>query len=202
MNILLVDDHALFREGFKLVLEGVWDVAPCVQQAASVEAALLLAGKETFDLIFLDLGLPGLRGMDGLQAIRQGFPGVSVVVLSATDGSEMVRQAMLYGAQAYIPKSAGKDVMEKALRHVLNGEIFVPAVSETCAGDSRLEDILTARQVEVLAELCAGRSNKEIAEYLGMSENTVRVHVSATLHQLGVRSRTEAVLLAKRKGFF
>lgn len=201
MNILLVDDHALFREGFKLLLGRLWTDAPRVVEAGSAEAGLAAAEEQDFDLVFLDFGLPGLDGLDGLRAFRKRCPETCLVVLSAVDGAEVVRQALLYGAQGYIPKATSPEAMQEALRQILDGKVYAPP-SAGPAGGERLDQALTARQVEVLAELCAGRSNREIAEQLGMSENTVRVHVSALFRQLGVRSRTEAVLLAKRKGLF
>lgn len=203
MNILLIDDHALFREGFKLMLARVLPDGVRMVEAGSAEAGLAAAAGESFDLVFLDLGLPGLGGLDGLRAVRRQCPDACLVVLSAVDGSEVVRQALFYGAQGYIPKTIAVDEMRVAVRRILDGEVYAPthAIDEPNSPE-RLDQKLTARQVEVLAELCAGRSNREIGDYLGMSENTVRVHVSAIFRELGVRSRTEAVLLAKRKGLF
>lgn len=202
MNILLVDDHALFRGGFKLMLAKLWDAPPRVVEASSAEVGIAAAEQQDFDLIFLDLGLPGLEGIDGLRAFRRTCPITCIVVLSAVDGAEVVRQALLYGAQGYIPKSVSAEVMEDALQQILSGRVYVPTNLPAADGGERLDDLLTTRQVEVLAELCAGRANREIADQLGMSDNTVRAHVSAIFRQLGVRSRTEAVLMAKRKGLF
>lgn len=202
MNVLLVDDHALFREGFKLMLAKLWEVVPCIVEAGTAEAGIAATENCEFDLIFLDFGLPGLGGLDGLRAFRQACPTTTLVVLSAVDGAEIVRQAVLYGAQGYIPKTIGIREMEDALRQILDGCVYLPPSVGSEAASDRLDQLLTARQVEVLAELCAGRSNREIAEQLGMSENTARVHVSAIFRELGVRSRTEAVLMAKRKGIF
>lgn len=200
MNILLIDDHTLFREGFKLMLNGLWDEPPRITEVGSAEAGLDIVARETFDLIFLDMGLPGLDGLDGLRAFRHACPTTCLVVLSGIEGAEMVRQSLLYGAQGYIPKTMSSEAMFSALRQILAGQVYAPAAVAPADGGTRLEDILTSRQVEVLVELCAGRANREIAEQLGMSENTVRVHASAIFRLLGVRSRTEAVLLAKRKG--
>ena len=202
MNILLVDDHALFRQGFKLMLAKLWDTPPRVVEESSVESGIAAAAQQDFDLIFLDLGLPGLGGIDGLRALRRTCPTTCLVVLSAVDGAEVVRQALLYGAQGYIPKTVSAEVMEDALHQILGGQVYVPDNLSPADGGGRLDDLLTTRQVEVLAELCAGRANREIGDQLGMSENTVRAHVSAIFRQLGVRSRTEAVLMAKRKGVF
>jgi two-component system, NarL family, nitrate/nitrite response regulator NarL len=184
------------------MLAKILEVVPRFVEVGSVEAALDMTADATFDLIFLDLGLPGLGGLDGLRAIRQKLPTACVVVLSAVEGAEMVRQALLYGAQGYIPKTVSAEEMKRALQQILDGQIYRPVDHAADNGETRLDEVLTTRQTEVLAELCAGRSNREISEYLGMSENTVRAHVSATFRQLDVRSRTEAVLLAKRKGLF
>jgi len=202
MNILLVDDHTLFRDGFKLMVESLWDTAPRIVEAGSAEAGLSAAGQENFDLIFLDLGLPGLEGMDSLRLFRRTCPATCLVVLSAVKSAEVVRQALLHGAQGYIPKTVSAGAMREAIGKILEGDIYVPTDTAPMPSGDHIEALLTERQVDVLGELCAGRSNREIAEYLGMSENTVRVHVSALFRQLDVRSRTEAVLLAKRKGWF
>lgn len=203
MNILLIDDHALFREGFRLMLGRILPDVHRVVETGSAEAGLAATATEKFDLVFLDLGLPGLGGLDGLRAMRHQCPDTYLVVLSAVDGCEIVRQALVYGAQGYIPKTIAVEEMRVAVHQILDGQIYVPKhPADEADTAERLDRKLTARQVEVLAELCAGRSNREIADYLGMSENTVRVHVSAIFRELGVRSRTEAVLLAKRKGLF
>lgn len=199
MRVLLVDDHALFRDGFKLMLARLWNAPPTIVEAGSAEAGLAAVGGAEFDLIFLDLGLPGLEGIDGLRAFRRACPATCLVVLSGVDGAETVRQALLYGAQGYIPKSVGAEIMEDALRQIFAGRVYAPAAAQSSARE-RLDAQLTARQVEVLAEVCAGRPNRGIADHLGMSENTVRAHLAAIFRQLGVRSRTEAALLAKRKG--
>lgn len=199
MRILLVDDHALFREGFKLMLARLWDEPPVVVEVGSAEAGLAAVGGQEFDLIFLDLGLPGLEGIDGLRAFRRACPATCLAVLSGVDGADTVRQALLYGAQGYIPKSVSAQVMEDALREILAGRIYAPATAAQ-AGGERIDALLTARQAEVLSEVCAGRQNRGIADHLGMSENTVRAHLAAIFRQLGVRSRTEAALMAKRKG--
>ncbi|MBN9422095.1 MAG: hypothetical protein BGO63_01215 [Candidatus Accumulibacter sp. 66-26] len=198
MKALLVDDHALFREGFKLMLERHWPAPLCIVEAGSAESGLEIVGTQSFDIVFLDFGLPGLDGLDGLCALRAAAPSSCIVVLSAVTSAEIVRQALLYGAQGYIPKTINAEAMREALDRILDGQVYAPAVA--VAPGECLEDILTARQVEVLIELCAGRSNREIGDRLGMSENTVRAHASAMFRTLGVRSRTEAALLAKRKG--
>jgi two-component system nitrate/nitrite response regulator NarL len=198
MNILLVDDHALFREGFRLMLERSLQAPICVVEAGSVERGLEAARHERFDLIFLDLGLPGLDGMEGLRAFRDAHPAITLVVLSAITNADTAHEALQNGAQGYIPKTVSAAIMCDALEHILAGAIYVPLATayteEACAP-------LTGRQMAVLRELCAGRSNREIALRLNISEHTIRAHTTAIFSQINVRSRTEAVLLAKRKGW-
>jgi DNA-binding NarL/FixJ family response regulator len=198
MNILLVDDHALFREGFKLMLERRWREPTHVVEVGTVEEGLAAAAHDSFDLIFLDLGLPGMGGMDALRAMRAACPTTTLVVLSGNQSPETVRLALGAGAQGYIPKSMSPFDTAGALERILAGEVYTPLAVET---GEESEFLLTGRQMEVLTELCAGRSNREIAERLGLTENTVRVHASAIFRLLNVRSRTEAVLLAKRRGW-
>jgi two-component system, NarL family, nitrate/nitrite response regulator NarL len=198
MNILLVDDHALFRDGFRLMLERSLQASARIVEAGSAESGLEAAEHECFDLIFLDLGLPELDGMEGLRAFRHAHPATTLVVLSAIANAETVREALQNGAHGYIPKTVSAAVMYNALEQILAGEVYAP-LSTSYMDDSRAP--LTGRQVDVLRELCAGRSNKEIAQRLDVSEHTIRAHTTAIFRQINVRSRTEAVLLAKRKGW-
>lgn len=206
MRILVVDDHALFREGVKLMLERFARPASLVE-AGSVEEALAAAAKgDVFDLILLDLNLPGMKGADGVRLIRQRFPASPIVVLTGVESGEAVKACMQNGAQAYLPKSAGTEVMLGALRTVLEGGQYFPSRSGL-PGDGVLGAQmrpspwkLTLRQVEVLALISRGHSNKEIARDLGMSENTVRTHLAAIFREMGARSRTEVASLAHKHG--
>lgn len=198
MNILLIDDHALFRGGFKLMLERVCPQPLHIVEVGSVESGLMAVQAQAFNIVFLDLGLPGLCGMEGLRAMCNTSPDTSVVVLSAIEDGATMRLALDNGANGYIPKTASADDISHAMTQILSGQIYAPML------DMEPQDAgprLTGRQMEVLTELCAGCTNKQIADRLGLSDNTVRVHTTTIFRVLGVRSRTEAVLLAKRKGW-
>ena len=198
MDVVLVDDHALFREGFKLLLAQLWGKSLRAQEVSSAEEGLALPADTAADIIFLDLGLPGMNGLAGLRAFRTRFPTASVVVVSAVSGNEMIRQALAGGAQGYIPKSSTGEEMLAALERIQEGEIYSPEpVIPVVEGVT-----ITPRQIEVLGELCNGLSNRDIAEQLGMSENTVRVHIRSIFNAFGVESRTGAALEAKRLGLF
>lgn len=206
MNILIVDDHALFREGMKLILEQL-DPAVTLFESGSAEAALSQAAeRREFDLILLDLNLPGVRGPDGVRLFRQRFPTSPIAVLTGVESAEAVKECMQNGAQAYIPKSVTSEVMLGALREVLAGGQYFPAL----AGLSQKGDPstrpppspwkLTLRQIDVLALVSRGKSNKEIARELGMSDNTVRAHLAAIFREMGAHSRTEVAALAHKQG--
>ncbi len=202
MKILLVDDHPLFREGVAQTLR-MLDGAAQIYQASRCEDALEQLGREPdMDLVLLDLMLPGMAGLDGLLRFRRTFPTLPVVILSASEDNDSVQAALQRGAQGYIPKSTPPRVMMQALRLVLEGGVYAPpGPSGRPDGDSTVPpDRLTPRQREVLALLIEGKSNKEIARLLALSDNTVRVHAAAIFKALGVRNRTEAAFAARRLG--
>lgn len=195
MKILVVDDHSLFRAGLKLLLGKLADEV-AVFEAENVETGLnLKAQHPDIDLILLDLNLPGTHGLDGLSEFRQCFPASAVVLLTGLNNQELLSEGRAKGAQGFISKSVNADEMIGALRRVLDGELWFPGAR---AVEQHIR--LTPRQIEVLAGLCQGQSNKEIGRNLGMSENTVRTHIAVIFRELRTKSRTEAALAARRRG--
>ncbi|GAB1385162.1 response regulator transcription factor [Melaminivora sp.] len=204
-HLLLVDDHQLFRTGLRLIVQdhpavGRIDEAGTVAQACALAASLA----QEVDLVLLDIQMPGMNGLDGLQPLRQACPGARVVLVSASVAPDAVREARMRGADGFLPKSAsGADILE-AISQVLAGRPCFPAGSMAPVGAGLPPGpglpVLTARQGEVLQLLCTGKPNKVIARDLGLSENTVRVHVAAIFAQLGVNSRSTALLAAQRLG--
>lgn len=204
MRILIVDDHDLFRKGLRLLLSG-FDPELVIMEAADCTQATALSG-EPFDLVLLDLHMPGMSGLDALHSLRPSFESSPIVVLSGEDDPRQVRRAIDAGAAGFIPKSSTPDVMRSALRLVLADEVYLPAVAlkgiedEAGAAPGRLAETLSDRQVEVLRKAVQGKANKVIARELGISEGTVKAHLSAAFRALGVRNRTEAVYAAARCG--
>lgn len=197
MRVLIVDDHALFRAGIALLLSRL-DAQIEVTDVGSVEQALVLA-KSTppdFALVLLDLNLHGTQGLGGLRSVRQAFPGSAIVILSGLESPEAMQEARAKGAKGYIVKATSADAMLDALRKVLNGATHFPLIEAAATTEPRL----TPRQREILQLLCEGRSNKEIALQLAMSDNTVRSHLLFMFRALGVGSRTEAAFAARRMG--
>jgi len=169
------------------------------------ELADLLEGGGEVDLILLDLSIPGVRGFSGLMYLRAQYPSIPVVVVSANDDPAVIRRCMEFGASGFIPKKLGVDPLRRAIVRVLQGETWTPPDVElaqqpdaaAAAMMARLAT-LTSQQVRVLMMLSAGLLNKQIAHELGISEATVKAHVSAILQKLGVESRTQAVIAAAR----
>lgn len=198
MNVLIIDDHPLFRAGIASVLGVIAEDLSIIELTSCEDGLAWLAGHDDPALILLDLNLPGVDGMTGLGLLREASPATPVVVLSATEDTVKVKQALARGAMGYIPKSAGSDVILSAIRLVLAGDVYLPAglLAASTAGSGTAsapgDYKLTRRQHEVLTLLARGLSNKEIADRLALAENTVRVHVTAILRLLGARNRTEA----------
>ncbi|HEY1607336.1 MAG TPA: response regulator transcription factor [Allosphingosinicella sp.] len=194
MKILVVDDHAVVREGVAAVLrEAIADLV--VLHASEAQAGIESASIHEPDLVLLDLRMPGTDGMAALELFGRRHPALPVVILSSSEEQADVRVAIGRGALGYIPKSAPPATLVAALRLVMTGEIYVPpfmAVGDgPSAGPSRL-DALTARQHEVLGLIAGGAANKQIAYRLGISEKTVKAHVTAILRALNVGSRAAA----------
>jgi DNA-binding NarL/FixJ family response regulator len=198
MRVLLVDDHPLIQE----VMQAVARRALGAKQMLIEEnlAAGLARARESgpFDLVLLDLGLPDCGGLDALLRFREAFPQLPVVVVSATEDAGTVRAAIGHGARGYIPKSSPTPVIEAALKLVTAGGTYVPPAALDGAALDGLA--LTGRQREVLRLMARGLHNRQIAERLAISENTVKHHARAVFHALGVASRTEALVAATRLG--
>lgn len=201
MKILLIDDHELFRDGLLLMLEGL-QVATKTFEASSYEAAkIILDETSDFNLVLLDLDLPGINFFDALQALHQQIPDTPIVILSGTEDQQVIERALSLGASGYIPKSAPAKTMLKALQQVINGETYTPDIGSQNRTKNQFknkpaEHKLTPRQLEVLIQLAEGKSNKEIGKALTLTESTVRAHVAAILRSFDVSNRTQAVRFA------
>jgi DNA-binding NarL/FixJ family response regulator len=213
MKILLIDDHALFREGLKFLLRSL-DAALEVDEAGNCAKALEHAAARSYDLVLLDLKMPGVEGLDALAALREAIPGIPLVVISGEDNPGVVRAAIERGAMGFIPKSSTPEVLVQALRLVLAHGVYLPPTvldaaamtTPTTAADSQgaaghaTSLGLTTRQIDVLRCVIQGKPNKIIARELDISEGTVKAHLSSVLRAFGVRNRTEAVYAAAKLG--
>lgn len=209
MRVLLVDDHGMFREGLRLLL---CTLVPGIQidQAPDCDSAVKLAGSAAYRLILLDWWMSGRSGRQSLEQLQTVSPSARVIVLSGDDRARVVGEAMEAGAAGFIHKGASNEVLLHALRVVTQGGVYAPAPggaeSGLPMGENGLRDVrecfpgLTVRQADVLQAVLQGRSNKQIARELNISETTVKTHVSAVLRAVNASSRTEAMCIASRKG--
>jgi len=201
-RLLLVDDHTLFRTGLRLIVQDHPRVG-AIAEAGSIAEACALRQADT-DLILLDIQMPGMSGLDGLHLLRHACPKARIVLVSASVAPDAIHEARACGADGFLPKSANAEDILHVITCALSGEPCFPLNSGHGAhsGASRGPDTpsLTARQLDVLTLLCTGKPNKVIARDMGLSENTVRVHVAAIFAQLGVNSRSAALLAAQRLG--
>lgn len=209
MRILIGDDHLLFREGLRRLLEQLHGDAEFIEAGTFGEVTDKARAGGRFDVVLMDLQMPGWPGFEGLREVQGLQPGTPIVVVSASENLADIRGALDHGATGYIPKSSSVKVMMGALNLVFSGGIYVPPGAITMGAEARpgrrpAEQVagerggygLTQRQREVLDCLRAGKSNKQIAYELGLSEGTVKIHVTAIFKSLGVKNRTQAVIAA------
>jgi DNA-binding NarL/FixJ family response regulator len=217
MKILVCDDHALIREAMRGVLKDLVPDAGVIEAADARQLTEAIAKTPALDLLLLDLNLPDQDGLAILADLRERRPEISVVVLSAFQDRETVRRALDLGALGFIPKNTEREVVLNALRLVLAGGIYIPvqaldgaapraasSSASTSHGDPRDRLPpglgLTERQMQVLALVMEGKSNKAISRALSLAEHTVKNHMTAIFKALQVTSRTEAVIAVGKLG--
>ena len=204
-RILVVDDHPLFRDALQSAIASEFPVAAIVE-AASIEAARgILGSHQQFDLVLLDLAMPGTRGFEGLNDLRRLDPKLPIVIVSAHEDASIIHEAMICGASGFISKSVRKRELAEAIRDVMNGIVVLPQGYQPpvmASGGAENSPValhsLTPQQSRVLQMLRQGLLNKQIAHELGVGETTIKAHVSEILRKLGVASRTQAVIEATR----
>jgi DNA-binding NarL/FixJ family response regulator len=204
-RLVIADDHPLFRDALRQAVGSVVASATIDEAGSFEELTALLDQDSDVDLVLLDLSMPGISGFSGLIYLRAQFPAIPVVIVSASDDGGTIRQSLDFGASGFIPKRFGVDTLRDAIMKVLGGDVWVPADTDLSSATdpemARLRDrlvTLTPQQVRVLMMLSEGLLNKQIAYELGVSEATIKAHVSAILQKLGVESRTQAVIAAAK----
>jgi DNA-binding NarL/FixJ family response regulator len=205
IRLIIADDHPIFRGALREAVSGLFEDADITEAGSFEDLAKLLERGADVDLILLDLTMPGVRGFSGLMYLRAQYPSVPIIVVSANDDPGVIRRCMDFGASGFIPKTLGTEAMRGAITRVFEGGVWTPPEIDLGAGaDAETADLLTRltsltpQQVRVLMMLSEGLLNKQIAYELGVSEATVKAHVSAILQKLGVDSRTQAVIAASK----
>ncbi|PKB64163.1 MAG: hypothetical protein BZY80_03605 [SAR202 cluster bacterium Io17-Chloro-G2] len=213
-TILIVDDHAIVREGLKMVLDLEADLE-VVGQASSGEEAMAIASELSPDLVLMDVLMEGTDGIYACRQIKNNLPDTRVLMLTSHSAAEAVEASLLAGASGYLLKNGGRAELLSAIRAMARGEsLLVPSVTagvlqrfgeltrpKQPAGQSRDEDILTGREKEVLALVAEGLTNREIASRLTISDNTARNHISHIMGKLDMTRRAQAAAYAARRGF-
>lgn len=214
MHILIVDDHAFVCEGLKVTLTNQLDNVEVTTTERGEEVMSILA-REEIDLIILDLFMPGGYGGFGLIGLlHERYPLLPIIVLSASENSTHIKKCLELGVTAFVTKSAPKDTLFEAISKAMVGEQFVPkyliesvpevarVIDEVDSGADVeiIAELITDRQMDILRCISRGHSNKKIARELDLSENTVKVHVSAMLRSLGLTNRTQAGILGQKLG--
>lgn len=202
-EILIADDHPLFRSALHQALsKGLGGDVVLAEAASIAELEVRLTDKRDWDLVLLDLNMPGAHGFSGLVLLRGQYPQIPVVMISAQEDVNVVSRSREFGASGFIPKSSSLDQIQQAVRAVLDGDLCWPSLSaeaaeltaEAKAASAGLAS-LTPQQFRVLTMVCDGLLNKQIAWELSVSEATIKAHVTAIFRKLGVRTRTQAAML-------
>jgi DNA-binding NarL/FixJ family response regulator len=205
-KVLVADDHPLFREALRLALGRALPDAAVIEADSVASLTEAVERNADADLLLLDLNMPGAQGFSALVQVRAHQPSLPVVIISANEDPAVVRRAIAHGAAGFVPKSSSVEEMVEALRAVLDGDLWVPGgvdLDSPALEDGEAETAarlatLTPQQFRVLTMLSSGLLNKQIAWELGVSEATIKAHMTAIMQKLGATNRTQAVVLAQR----
>lgn len=210
MKLLVVDDHPVLRGGLCALLQQLGNEVIVLQASNAEDGLELVTQNPDLDIVLLDIAMPGMDGLKAIAEFGRLRPELPVVVLSSSESPKDVRGALAQGALGYIPKSANQHTLLAAVRLVMNGDLYVPPLILDEADAARLthfrstesvgKPLLTDRQVSVLRAISEGRSNKEIAFELTLSEKTVKAHITAIFKILNVINRTQAAATGRKNG--
>ena len=199
IRILSVDDHPLLREGIAAIVNSQEDMQ-IVAQAGTAREALQLFRQHRPDVTLMDLRMPDMSGIDAMSAILAEFPDARVVMLTTFEGDVEIQRSLAAGARGYLLKTMPPKELVEALRQVHAGRKRIPQEIAAQLAEHIADERLTEREIEVLRRVAGGNRNREIAELLSISEETVKVHVKHIMEKLGAPDRTAAVAIAVRRG--
>jgi len=199
IRVFSVDDHPLLREGIAAIINNQQDMV-MVAQAANAQDALLQFRKHLPDVTLMDLRLPDMSGIETMIAIRAEFPEARVIILTTFEGDVEIKRALESGARGYVLKSMPPKELVEVIRQVHAGKKRIPPQLAAQLAEHMSDEPLTEREVEVLGQIAGGNRNRDIAERLFISEETVKVHIKHIMEKLGASDRTQAVAIGIRRG--
>jgi DNA-binding NarL/FixJ family response regulator len=199
IRVFSVDDHPLLREGIAAIIDNQPDMS-MVAQAATGSEAIQMFRQHQPDVTLMDLRLPDISGIDALGAIRAEFPEARIIMLTTFEGDVEIQRSLKAGARGYMLKSTPPKDLVEMIRHVHIGKKGIPQQIAAHLAEHFSDEALTEREIEVLSHIAGGNRNRDIAERLFISEETVKVHIKHIMEKLGASDRTQAVAIAIRRG--
>jgi len=205
-TVIVADDHPLFRTAIKEALKASQGETTFLEASSFETLQELVEKNQDVDLVLLDLHMPGVSGFSGLVYLCKRYPSVPVVIISANEDPMVIQRALDHGAAGFIPKSSNLKTITSAINDILMGEVWAPVSKQSNLPGNNVSELalaermaqLTPQQFKVLMMVSQGLLNKQIAYDMGISEATVKAHVTAIMHKLGVSNRTQAVLAASK----
>jgi DNA-binding NarL/FixJ family response regulator len=199
IRVFSVDDHPLLREGIAAIINNQQDMQ-MIAQAANGKDAVQEFKKHQPDVTLMDLRLPDMSGIDAMIAIRAEFPEARIILLTTFEGDVEIKRALEAGARGYLLKSMPPKELVEVIRQVHAGKKRIPPQLAAQLAEHMSDEALTAREIEVLGQIAGGNRNRDIAEQLFISEETVKVHIKHIMEKLGASDRTQAVAIGIRRG--
>jgi DNA-binding NarL/FixJ family response regulator len=199
IRVLTVDDHPLLRDGIAAVLHGQPDMVLAGEATSGAEAVVQYRALRP-DVTLMDVQMPGMNGIEAIAAIRAEFPDARIVVLTTYEGDVLASRAIKAGAAGYLLKGMLRKELLDTIRAVHAGKRRIPAEIAVELAQHHADDVLTAREIDVLQRVAAGHANKAVADDLRISEETVKTHMKSIMAKLSANDRTHAVTIALRRG--